>query len=85
MIDNVVVPVASGYGLADEYAYLKNSVREFLTGLVCLICLCTSCSLVGDQNICSVVIQGLNWRNLLWRQDFLMRNIMRLVEALWGP
>ncbi|RVW43412.1 2-phytyl-1,4-beta-naphthoquinone methyltransferase, chloroplastic [Vitis vinifera] len=32
MIDNVVVPVATGYGLADEYAYLKSSVQEFLTG-----------------------------------------------------
>jgi len=33
MIDNVVVPVASGYGLSEEYRYLKSSVREFLTGL----------------------------------------------------
>ncbi|CAN1310861.1 2-phytyl-1,4-beta-naphthoquinone methyltransferase, chloroplastic, partial [Linum perenne] len=33
MIDNVVVPVATGYGLADEYEYLKSSIREFLTGL----------------------------------------------------
>ncbi|CAI0431067.1 unnamed protein product [Linum tenue] len=32
MIDNVVVPVATGYGLAEEYEYLKNSIREFLTG-----------------------------------------------------
>ncbi|KAI4354430.1 hypothetical protein L6164_003291 [Bauhinia variegata] len=32
MIDNVVVPVASGYGLSEEYAYLKSSIREFLTG-----------------------------------------------------
>ncbi|XP_054809481.1 2-phytyl-1,4-beta-naphthoquinone methyltransferase, chloroplastic-like [Prosopis cineraria] len=32
MIDNVVVPVASGYGLAEEYRYLKSSIREFLTG-----------------------------------------------------
>lgn len=32
MIDNVVVPVASGYGLAEEYQYLKSSIREFLTG-----------------------------------------------------
>ncbi|KAK1325130.1 hypothetical protein QJS10_CPA01g01265 [Acorus calamus] len=32
MIDNVVVPVASGYGLRDEYAYLKRSIAEFLTG-----------------------------------------------------
>ena len=33
MIDNVVVPVAGSYGLADEYLYLKGSIREFLTGL----------------------------------------------------
>jgi len=33
MIDNVVVPVASGYGLSEEYRYLKSSIREFLTGL----------------------------------------------------
>ncbi|XP_051144813.1 2-phytyl-1,4-beta-naphthoquinone methyltransferase, chloroplastic-like isoform X1 [Andrographis paniculata] len=32
MIDHVVVPVASGYGLADEYSYLKHSIKEFLTG-----------------------------------------------------
>lgn len=32
MIDNVVVPVASGFGLAEDYRYLKNSIREFLTG-----------------------------------------------------
>ncbi|KAL5725188.1 hypothetical protein ACHQM5_008358 [Ranunculus cassubicifolius] len=32
MIDNVVVPVASNYGLAKEYEYLKSSIREFLTG-----------------------------------------------------
>ncbi|XP_021692523.2 2-phytyl-1,4-beta-naphthoquinone methyltransferase, chloroplastic isoform X1 [Hevea brasiliensis] len=32
MIDNVVVPVASAYGLAKEYEYLKSSIREFLTG-----------------------------------------------------
>ncbi|KAF6166312.1 hypothetical protein GIB67_038172 [Kingdonia uniflora] len=32
MIDNVVVRVASGYGLAKEYRYLKSSISEFLTG-----------------------------------------------------
>ncbi|KAK6922256.1 UbiE/COQ5 methyltransferase [Dillenia turbinata] len=32
MIDNVVVPVASGYGLAKEYQFLKSSIRGFLTG-----------------------------------------------------
>ncbi|KAJ8759020.1 hypothetical protein K2173_003258 [Erythroxylum novogranatense] len=32
MIDHVVVPVATGYGLAKEYEYLKSSIREFLTG-----------------------------------------------------
>ncbi|KAG8383193.1 hypothetical protein BUALT_Bualt05G0159100 [Buddleja alternifolia] len=32
MIDSVVVPVASGYGLASEYQYLKNSIKEYLTG-----------------------------------------------------
>lgn len=33
MIDNIVVPVASVYGLSDDYKYLKSSIREFLTGL----------------------------------------------------
>lgn len=33
MIDNVVVPVATSYGLAEEYKYLKSSINEFLTGL----------------------------------------------------
>ncbi|XP_050278283.1 2-phytyl-1,4-beta-naphthoquinone methyltransferase, chloroplastic-like [Quercus robur] len=32
MIDNVVVPVATGYGLAKEYEYLNSSIKEFLTG-----------------------------------------------------
>ncbi|XP_024023919.1 2-phytyl-1,4-beta-naphthoquinone methyltransferase, chloroplastic isoform X2 [Morus notabilis] len=32
MIDNVVVPVATSYGLQEEYIYLKSSIREFLTG-----------------------------------------------------
>lgn len=31
-IDNVVVRVASNYGLGKEYKYLKNSIRKFLTG-----------------------------------------------------
>lgn len=37
MIDNVVVPVASGFGLAEDYKYLKISIREFLTGAFILI------------------------------------------------
>ncbi|GAB4826236.1 hypothetical protein Ancab_009101 [Ancistrocladus abbreviatus] len=32
IIDNVVVPVASSYGLAEENKYLKSSIQEFLTG-----------------------------------------------------
>ncbi|KAL8550517.1 hypothetical protein ACS0TY_009080 [Phlomoides rotata] len=32
MIDSIVVPIASGYGLANEYHYLKNSIKEYLTG-----------------------------------------------------
>ncbi|KAH6801946.1 S-adenosyl-L-methionine-dependent methyltransferases superfamily protein [Perilla frutescens var. frutescens] len=32
MIDSIVVPIASGYGLASEYHYLKNSIKEYLTG-----------------------------------------------------
>ncbi|KAJ0962508.1 hypothetical protein J5N97_027630 [Dioscorea zingiberensis] len=32
MIDNAVVPVASTYGLSNEYRYLKDSINEFLTG-----------------------------------------------------
>ncbi|KAE8698965.1 2-phytyl-1,4-naphtoquinone methyltransferase [Hibiscus syriacus] len=32
MIDNVVVPTATIYGLAKEYQYLKSSIDEFLTG-----------------------------------------------------
>ncbi|GAB2280492.1 hypothetical protein Dimus_015119 [Dionaea muscipula] len=32
MIDNVVVPIAGGYGLAEEYEYLKISIKQFLTG-----------------------------------------------------
>ncbi|KAL3501162.1 hypothetical protein ACH5RR_035611 [Cinchona calisaya] len=32
MIDYIVVPVADSYGLANEYRYLKSSIKEFLTG-----------------------------------------------------
>ncbi|XVE92382.1 hypothetical protein REPUB_Repub01dG0092400 [Reevesia pubescens] len=32
MIDNVVVPTATVYGLAEEYKYLKTSIAEFVTG-----------------------------------------------------
>ncbi|KAL4303568.1 hypothetical protein GQ457_10G025770 [Hibiscus cannabinus] len=32
MIDNVVVPTATVYGLAKEYQYLKTSIDTFLTG-----------------------------------------------------
>ncbi|THU58574.1 hypothetical protein C4D60_Mb03t15810 [Musa balbisiana] len=32
IIDNVVVPTASEYGLSQEYKYLKTSIDEFLTG-----------------------------------------------------
>ncbi|KAL0558219.1 hypothetical protein IC582_006791 [Cucumis melo] len=32
MINNIVVPVASSYGLADDYRYLSKSIREFSTG-----------------------------------------------------
>ncbi|CAA0814121.1 2-phytyl-1-4-beta-naphthoquinone methyltransferase- chloroplastic [Striga hermonthica] len=32
MIDYIVVPVATWYGLASEYRYLKNSIKEYLTG-----------------------------------------------------
>ncbi|KAG6488014.1 hypothetical protein ZIOFF_056772 [Zingiber officinale] len=32
MLDKVVVPVASNYGLSQEYEYLKGSIAEFLTG-----------------------------------------------------
>lgn len=33
MVDNIVVPIASGYGLANEYHYLKDSIKEYLTGI----------------------------------------------------
>lgn len=32
MINNIVVPVASGYGLAEDYKYLSKSIKEFSTG-----------------------------------------------------
>lgn len=32
IIDNVVVPAAAQYGLAEEYKYLKSSIQEYLTG-----------------------------------------------------
>lgn len=32
VLDNVVVPVANGYGLGDDYAYLKTSIANFPTG-----------------------------------------------------
>lgn len=48
MIDNVVVPVASSYGLADEYRYLKRSINEFLTGLFSFSNLCCFISFSVD-------------------------------------
>ncbi|KAG8366089.1 hypothetical protein BUALT_Bualt17G0039600 [Buddleja alternifolia] len=32
MLDYIVVPVASWYGLRSEYRYLNNSIKEYLTG-----------------------------------------------------
>ncbi|KAK6116530.1 hypothetical protein DH2020_049735 [Rehmannia glutinosa] len=32
MIDYAVVPIANGYGVASDYQYLKNSIKEYLTG-----------------------------------------------------
>lgn len=32
MLDNLVVPVASQFGMQDEYAYLKTSIARFPTG-----------------------------------------------------
>ncbi|KAL0918520.1 hypothetical protein M5K25_010532 [Dendrobium thyrsiflorum] len=31
-LDNMVVPIASTYGLSEEYKYIKSSIAEFLTG-----------------------------------------------------
>ncbi|XP_031736664.1 2-phytyl-1,4-beta-naphthoquinone methyltransferase, chloroplastic isoform X2 [Cucumis sativus] len=36
MINNIVVPVASSYGLADDYRYLSKSISEFSTGRLSL-------------------------------------------------
>ncbi|GFQ07968.1 2-phytyl-1 4-beta-naphthoquinone methyltransferase chloroplastic [Phtheirospermum japonicum] len=33
MFLDVVVPVANGYGVASDYPYLKNSIKEYLTGV----------------------------------------------------
>jgi ubiquinone/menaquinone biosynthesis C-methylase UbiE len=32
MLDNLVVPAARGYGLEDEYAYLRPSIKRFPHG-----------------------------------------------------
>ncbi|XP_040363947.1 selenium-binding protein 2 isoform X3 [Rosa chinensis] len=37
MIDYVVVPVASSFGLEEDYKYLTRSMREFLTGHIYVI------------------------------------------------
>ncbi|KAM5554196.1 selenium-binding protein 2 [Rosa sericea] len=37
MIDNIVVPVASSFGLGEDYNYLRRSIREFLTGRMYVI------------------------------------------------
>ncbi|XP_022131614.1 2-phytyl-1,4-beta-naphthoquinone methyltransferase, chloroplastic isoform X2 [Momordica charantia] len=34
MINNIVVPVASGYGLAEDYKYLSKSIKEFFTDIL---------------------------------------------------
>ena len=33
LLDNLVVPVAAQYGMREEYAYLKESISQFPTGL----------------------------------------------------
>ncbi|XP_040367773.1 selenium-binding protein 2-like [Rosa chinensis] len=37
MIDYAVVPVASSFGLEEDYKYLMSSIREFLTGRIYVI------------------------------------------------
>jgi ubiquinone/menaquinone biosynthesis C-methylase UbiE len=32
MLDNVVVPIATQFGVQEEYAYLKTSIAQFPTG-----------------------------------------------------
>ena len=38
-LENIVVPAAKLYGLAEEYEYLRPSIKRFATGLfTCLVC-----------------------------------------------
>lgn len=36
-LQNVVVPAASLYGMQDEYAYLRPSIKRFATGAEILL------------------------------------------------
>jgi len=38
-LENIVVPAARLYGLAEEYEYLRPSIKRFATGLfACMVC-----------------------------------------------
>ncbi|CAL9224940.1 unnamed protein product, partial [Arabidopsis halleri] len=51
MIDNVVVPVVTIYGLAKEYEYLKYSINGYLTGSFSVDSI-YAFSLYGTVDIC---------------------------------
>lgn len=38
-LENIVVPAARLYGLAEEYEYLRPSIKRFATGIYCQVCL----------------------------------------------
>ena len=42
-LENIVVPAARLYGLAEEYEYLRPSIKRFATGSHCQVLHCTCC------------------------------------------
>ena len=52
-LENIVVPAARLYGLAEEYEYLRPSIKRFATGLfTCSVC----CVYVENKTVHHVVI-----------------------------
>lgn len=59
-LENIVVPAARLYGLAEEYEYLRPSIKRFATGMqhyVHTIWLYDVYTVVLPKNACTLVLQ----------------------------
>lgn len=90
MMDNVVVPVASTYGLADEYRYLRDSINDFLTGMICrprelyIYIYILFLIMIHENAKWMTFIQERSWRSLREEWDLTKLSTMSSVEASWA-